>query len=279
MAAKQIILILQKPDGVAEIVKESSLDLITLPHPKGIPVVYISLSGHILELQSIQLKKHASWFVNQKVSSSGIFYMASKLDPRFLCLPFFEKAGTRFCPLDQIITPTEGCSKFFLTGSGGWSLDEISDVKDLGDDLIVYRFSESKTMEWLNRKVKRTATHFKAVRCSKKAAENVTFVGSFESSAQSSKSSKSAPSSSVVSSEPDTVDILMALQVVADYLTDTLAEKLVKHFGYSLSDLADTKSQSTKRKADWETELEVQSIAYFIRLFHKVEYSKVLRSK
>ena len=257
MTSKQIILILQKPDGDIEIVKETSLKLVTLPHPKGTPVVYISLSGNILELQSVQPKKHGSWFINQKVSSSSSFYMASKLDPRFLCLPFFMSNGTRFSPLDQIILCKDGCSRLDLTNSNRWKLDEIADVKDLGDDLIVYRHNEAKTMKWLISKVHKVANIFMSKRQCKISAENVTFVGSFDSSAQTSRSSKFDSTTTMIFTEPEKIDIKMGLQIVVDYLDETMTIKLLESLGFLMSDLADTKNQNMKRKADWETELEV----------------------
>ena len=257
MTTKQIVLILQKPDGIVEIVKETNLKLVTLPHPKGTPLLYISLSGHILELQSVQPKKYASWFINQKVSSSSSFYMASKLDPRFLCLPFFMNNGSKFSPLDQIILCKDGCSRLDLTNSNRWKLDEIADVKDLGDDLIVYRHNEAKTIKWLISKVHKVACIFLRKRQSIACAENVTFVGSFDSSAQTSRSSKCDSTPTMISTEPEEIDIKMGLQIVADYIDEMMTIKLVESLGLLMTDLGDKKNQNMKRKADWETELEV----------------------
>lgn len=260
---KQIIMLVQRDEGAVEIMKETSLDLVTLPHPKGSAIVYVQIAGKIMELQSIEPKKHASWFINQKVSSSSSFYMASKLDPRFLCLPYLEKYGSKFSPLDQIITLSEleGCSRIPLLSSSRWKLEEISDVKDLGDDLILYRFNEEKTLEWLSQKVNRTAVHFMSKRQEKKLQNSTTFAGSFESSAQSSaRSSNQSTNDSTKCStilEPEKEDILMAFQVVSDYLTLNMTELLLKRLDLLCSDLIDTQVQSSKRKADWENELEV----------------------
>jgi ribonuclease H2 subunit B len=263
MVMKQVIILVQRDEGAVEVMKETSLDLVTLPHPKGAAIVYIQIAGEIMELQSIEPKKHASWFINQKVSSSSTFYMASKLDPRFLCLPFLEKYGSKYSPLDQIITLSdlEGCSRIPLLNSSKWKLEEISDVKDLGDDLILYRFNEEKTLQWLNQKIDRTAAHFMSKRQSKKLQDNTLFAGTFELSAKSSaRSSNHSINDSTKCStilEPEKVDIQMAFQVVSDYLTVNMTELLMKKLGISGSDLIDTKLQSSKRKADWENELEV----------------------
>jgi Ydr279p protein family (RNase H2 complex component) wHTH domain len=269
MPAKQIILIVQKAGGETDLLRETSLDLITLPHPKGIPVVYIQIGGEILELQSVQPKKHGSWFINQVVSSSSNFYTASKLDPRFLCLPFLEKAGTRFCPLDQIITTSDiaGCSRMPLSNWNKWNLHEVADVKDLGDDLILFRFNESKTMDWLSGKVKRTANYFMKLRLLQSSAQNVAFVSSFQSSGQATISDKSG--TAAPHGEPDFSDVKTAVQVIADYLSDAMTEKLLKLFGLSTADCFDSKSQSVKRKTDWEADLEVMKYTFsFSGLFN-----------
>eukprot|EP01036_Dinobryon_divergens_P045504 gene45504-60803_t len=78
-----------------------------------------------MEIQSVQPRRHGSWFIDQRISSEGSLYLASKFDPRFLILPYLEKESSRFCPLDQIIGP-----KIPITGASSWKLEEICDVND-----------------------------------------------------------------------------------------------------------------------------------------------------
>jgi Ydr279p protein family (RNase H2 complex component) wHTH domain/Ydr279p protein triple barrel domain len=258
MSSNQIILLVQSGDGGAKIMKEAAFDLITLPHPKGMPVVFVQIAGELMELQCIEPKKRGSWFINQKVSSSSKVYVATKFDPRFLCLPYLERAGTKFCPLDQVVCTNDvvGCSRLPLTKSAQWKLDEITDVKDLGDDLILFRFNESKTLDWLSGKVKRTAVHFMNQRRQKMDMENVAFVSSFQSSIQANVNSKNSTTETQLS-EPNSHDIKTAVQVISDYLSESMSEKLLKVFGLSASDLTDTKNLNSKRKTDWEADLEV----------------------
>lgn len=257
--SKNIVIIVQNVNNAAGILEGAALDLITLPHPKGIPVVYIQIDGEILELQSVQPRSNGSWFINQNVSSSGSFYMASKLDPRFLCLPFLERAAAKYSPLDQIITTSDvqGCGRLPLSNSSRWRIDEIADVKDLGDDLILFRYNEVKTLKWLRGKVTRTARHFKTVRNSQLAAQNSSFVGSFQSSSQAPQSVINSSLVSSTTSEPDSQYIKTAVQVVSDYLSDSMTNKLLQEFNLSLADLNDLKNHSSKRKTDWEADLEV----------------------
>lgn len=268
--AKQVILLLQRTDGRAEIMKETDLNFKVLPHPKGdIPVLFVDIGGDIFELQSTQPKKQGSWFVNQKVSSNANVYMASKIDPLFLCLPHFE-SRTQYSPLDQIITLSDessGCERMSLNNSIHWKLENIADVKDLGDDLILYRYNETKTMEWLKAKIQRVARHLLSVRKSRASEQTTSFVSTFNSVGQSSSSSSSSTTNTmntIEHSEPESQDIRMALQVVTDYLTESMTIKIVASFGMDIKEMVVTKSQTQKRKADWEYELDIEkeTLAY-----------------
>ena len=130
------------------------LKFVTLPHPKfQTPVVFIIHGDNFMELQTSQFRKFNTWFINQKVISNNNLTLATKFDPKFLLLPFLEKYSSKFSPLDQILTDVEGCSRIPLSNFKNWQLDLCCDIKDLGDDLILYRYSADKTLNWLNSKV------------------------------------------------------------------------------------------------------------------------------
>jgi hypothetical protein len=98
------------------------------------------------------------------------------------------------------------------------------------------------------------------IRQSQMAAQNTAFVGSFQSSSQAPQSVINSSLVNSTPSEPDSQDIKTAIQVVSDYLTDSMTIKLLKEFNLSLSDLTDLKSHSSKRKTDWEADLEVTNL-------------------
>jgi hypothetical protein len=126
----------------------------TLPHPKfQTPVVYVIHGDNFMELQTSQFRKFNTWFINQKVISNNNLTLATKFDPKFLLLPFLEKYSSKFSPLDQILTDVEGCSRIPLSNFKNWQLDLCCDIKDLGDDLILFRYNADKTLNWLNSKV------------------------------------------------------------------------------------------------------------------------------
>ena len=149
-----IIIFFEKPTKSSpyEIISPKELLLKELPHPKQFHstgrTVFIQWSNDIYEMQSVQWKNHGSWFINQRVSSRKLFYLASKIDPRFLLLPYLEKAECKgkFSPLSQIII-ADGIEapRLPLENVPQWKMDEICDVNDkLGDDLILYRYNSDK---------------------------------------------------------------------------------------------------------------------------------------
>jgi len=254
-----MIILVQSQDGSYSIPK--NIRFCVLPHPKSsIDMIYAIVDKVIMELQSVQPRRHGSWFIDQRVSSDKDLYLASPVDPRFLILPYLEKQSTRFCPLDQIVV-----NSVPLEGSLCWKLDEICDVNDkYGDDMILYRFNQDKSLTLMKNKVDRTAILLAAER--KKRAAVAMTVLSFQNTAQSSKAgTKTALESSKNETDAEEEDIKTALQIVTEYLTDSLTTKLLNLYKMSSIDINksnsnsnNNESESLKRKADWEIQLEVE---------------------
>jgi hypothetical protein len=233
---------------------------IQLPDPKtGISVTFLQSGKKLLELQSSELRRHNSFFVNQRVSSDGRFYFGVNYDPRFLILPFLEKNALKFSPLDQIVTVSPNCSRIPLEDCKNWKIDEVADVNDkLGDDMILYRYNLQKVIQWLRKKVENTAKVIMKQRLEEKTSSNI--VNSVDFSFQSSKPvNLKEESGNVAEVEPSREDLIKAVLIVSDYVTDSASKLLCESFGFSQSDLSDTNTRKseTKRKSDWEEELEV----------------------
>lgn len=178
-AQKPSILIFQESE-----VPPTGLSLLTLPHPQQDEggVLFCQAGSRLYELQSVQPRKYGAWFIDQRVASDSSFLMATKFDPKFLLLPFLEKA-TRYSPLDQIITYVEGCDQIPLHHHSEWSMNDICDVNDqLGDDMILYRLNMDKTLLWLQTKVNNTALYL----CKKRIKTLRTQVSTFNMGGQSS---------------------------------------------------------------------------------------------
>ncbi len=178
---KDIVIIIQNPDRSNELISEITLQ--TYPY-QNTPKLFFELRSEIYELQVAQPRRFGSWFINQRVSSSKSIYFGSKIDPRFLCLPFFER-NTRYSPLDQIIVPVDGFSNLPLGNVKEWKLEEICDVNDKIDDSVVfYRYNVTKILVWLKFKVQRIAQTICKQRLSKASSTNPSFVRNFDISKQ-----------------------------------------------------------------------------------------------
>ena len=178
-----MIVLYQGIDGWEELEKSCNMQLISLPDVKnGDDNIYILQGDKILELQSANPRRFASWFIDQRVSSDSAIYVASRVDVKFLLLPYLEKESSKYRPIDQIVS-----SRFPLEHSSSWKLMDICDINDkLGDDMILYRYNESKTVIWLRAKVDRTAKVLCSQRRRKCLLENQLIVSNFNISAQSS---------------------------------------------------------------------------------------------
>lgn len=136
--------------------------VLALAHPRGgSPTQYLlTPSGHLCELQSFRPSgsKFGSWFVEQRVVSDGLLYVASPMDPKFLLLPVLEKHGAaRYSPLEQILAAEAEGAYMPLRKCQRLELHRVCDVNDqLGDDMILYRLNPDKALAWLAGKVERT---------------------------------------------------------------------------------------------------------------------------
>lgn len=142
--------------------------------------------GNIYELQSMQWRKYCSWFINQRVSSSKLFYVANRIDPRFLLLPFLEKASSNFSPISQILDSAGSTLASFKDNMKNWKLDEICDINDkFGEDMILYRLNFDKIMVWLKDKINRAAIVLSSQKRLKARTQNPLFANHFNHSVQS----------------------------------------------------------------------------------------------
>jgi len=233
------------------------LEKITLMHPKGIPVIFIKNGNDILELQVCEPRKYGSWFINQRISSNGSYSLATRIDPRFLCLPYLEKSD-KFSPLDQIITNHDGCDRIPLTNSKEWGLDCICDINNaFGEHMILYRYNETKTIEWLKGKINKISKTIAKQRIIKESKGNINFVSSFNSGVKVNILEETKNNDNNDDIKIDKDDIITAAQIVCDYLTEKMIGKLVTSLGIEESELYTT-AVSSKRKTDWELELEIE---------------------
>ena len=180
---KDVLILLKSEAGVTTYTS-SSLELIRLRIRDQVGVFCIA-NSEILELQKVDPALFGSWFINQRVSSSKHFFLASRIDPRFLLLPYILKNGHRYSPIDQLITPETDCDRIPTKNISNWKLEDMCDVNAKFEDMVLYRHNEEKMLNWLKTKVAATARILKSQRL-KKIASNSTLVASkFNMAAQS----------------------------------------------------------------------------------------------
>lgn len=252
--------------------------LLQVPHPRQDVTIICADpvstkdSSHFLELQSAQLGgKYGSWFINQRVVSSQSIYLATRMDPRFLLLPYLEQGGSRFSPIEQIIHSVDQqqqssgrTAKIPLEKINAWKMEEMSDINDkLGDDMRLYRHNPGKVIEWLRNKVNKVADVLARQRVEKQQSLNKasTFVLGGVHPAESCESLKSAPTRE---------EIKLAVEIVCDCVSESNASSLIDSFGFNTSEIG-AKSQTLKRKSDWEIALEVSH--HPISVFITAEFS------
>ena len=194
----------------------SLLDLLRLRTPKGQIGMFCMINAEILELQKVDPHQFGSWFINQRVSSSKHFFLASKIDPRFLLLPYIQKNGQRYSPIDQLITSETDCNRIPVENIRNWKLEDMCDVNAKFEDLVLYRHNEEKLLNWLKLKVESTARVLKHQRL-KKVASSTTLVSSkFNMTGQSSRVSAATESVDVVEDDAGFL-IILILQSLSAY--------------------------------------------------------------
>ncbi|RCN53395.1 protein family protein [Ancylostoma caninum] len=97
-----------------------------------------------------------SFFYGESVISDGAIRLLLPVHPLFLALPYFIDSKCKFAELEEIITDSE-CSSIAVLLHNDQFLRNVEKVADLKDvcDTKVYRFNESKALEWISERFQR----------------------------------------------------------------------------------------------------------------------------
>ncbi|KAJ3853762.1 ribonuclease H2, subunit B [Lentinula lateritia] len=155
---------------------------IRLPHPRtGLPTLFFpyqtALSSTISELQAVEPINARSWFIENEVISDGKLLLITPVDPAFLLVPILRSFSPKNGSLGQFRTADdifeEAAIKLEQSSSKDSSetisakdvatftsmncckdaLSRICDSQELPPDIMVYRFSPTKYIEYLKLKV------------------------------------------------------------------------------------------------------------------------------
>ncbi|PAV18546.1 ribonuclease h2 subunit b [Pyrrhoderma noxium] len=182
------------PNGYEELLSQEvngsqlqDLQFIRLPHPRTnvnslfLPATLTDGTSDILEVQKIAPAASRSWFLEGEVISDGSMVLLTPIDPAFLLVPLLKATCAQdgslgnFRTLDDILEEaasvlsrnregitdqTDNISSNDIIGLSSLTCviaaaRRICDFKDVTEDLVVFRYSHSKTMEYLIKKANR----------------------------------------------------------------------------------------------------------------------------
>lgn len=168
---------------------DHQVPFIRLPHPRtGFPALFLPveakdnagrISSQILEIQKVNPVDSRSWFIEDEVISDGRLVLMTPVDPVFLLLPILictqstNGSSGQFRPVDDILEEAAiVIQEQYQTRQEGYVLSEdvllftqmkctrnalknICDVKEITEDITVYRYSQERTLRYLRSKVLR----------------------------------------------------------------------------------------------------------------------------
>ncbi|KAJ7497514.1 ribonuclease H2, subunit B [Mycena latifolia] len=184
--------VLDLPTSVPSSSKPASRFL-RLPHPRtGLASIFLpyaprmddgSRRSAILEVQAVAPTNPRSWFIGQEVVADGKMLVMTPIDPAFLLIPILQAVypgnGDQgmFRPADEIFedaavnleqssTSTAGKDISLIVSKDDVlqftsleccksALNRVCDVKEITEDITVYRFSPEKVVQYLRVKVQR----------------------------------------------------------------------------------------------------------------------------
>ncbi|KAJ7496044.1 ribonuclease H2, subunit B [Mycena galericulata] len=163
-----------------------------LPHPRtGLASLFLPYfpkneRDAILEVQAVAPTHARSWFIGQEVVSDGKLLLMTAIDPAFLLIPILQSVYPengeqgKFRPEDEIFEDAAANLELASISTAGkdaslliskedvirftsleccrTALKRVCDVKEITEDITVYRFSPDKVVAYLRIKIERLST-------------------------------------------------------------------------------------------------------------------------
>ncbi|KAH8828238.1 ribonuclease H2, subunit B [Flagelloscypha sp. PMI_526] len=148
-----------------------------LPHPRtGLPALFLPKTADspdgrdsILELHSISPDEPRSWFMGDNIFSDGSLLMLTRIDPVFLLIPIILSVQPKdsplpFRPYDDLFEEADaklnsGCNLDIIALSRlscvQHAMQYLCDVQDVTEDLVAYRYSQTRLLDYAQKKVAR----------------------------------------------------------------------------------------------------------------------------
>ncbi|CAF4915534.1 unnamed protein product [Pieris macdunnoughi] len=207
----------------------NSFRIITLPHPAhGSPSKYVLDKSNKKMYEVVTFSEpFRSLFIGETVKSDGSIMLVTPVNPVFLALPRLrEQCTSRAVPLEDLLSEKGFHEIVEFIGD----LECVADLKGSAE-LKAYKYSEVKTIEWLESKVRKLATLLKNKQIHvTSGSSSATFVSSTLNN--------------------DSIDeefyLKYAHGIISEYLEDDLVDLLEKKFAFK-SELIESVG---KRKSD-----------------------------
>ncbi|XP_023193262.1 ribonuclease H2 subunit B isoform X2 [Xiphophorus maculatus] len=213
-------------------------DFVKLRNPSTDEASLYMLSAGDVQLYEVKAfeEDFHSWFVGQTVQRDGKLLFVTRMDPLYLILPYMIKSGQegKFQPVDQVVKDDEfpASSRLLSCTRSLTSLHHIAEGKEVGS-LKFHRYSQERTLNWLQKKVERTIVALKKKHiCVGEGVKSTTYVR--------------------VKTESDNQEedyLRYAHGLISEYISEELSKALLKHLGLpELKSAKETEPPSKKRK-------------------------------
>ncbi|KIK09908.1 hypothetical protein K443DRAFT_671222 [Laccaria amethystina LaAM-08-1] len=176
------------PSNLVDIRHDSPF--LRLPHPRTgslslflsskVPADASISKTRIFEVQAVAPPDERSWFIGDEVVADGRLLLITPIDPTFLLFPILQgtSSQTNFRTADDLFeeavrilitsVPSENAEKplldtkdifaFASMSCTHTALRHVCEVKEVTQGIVVYRYSPSKVIDYLRRKVMRLET-------------------------------------------------------------------------------------------------------------------------
>ncbi|XP_032424104.1 ribonuclease H2 subunit B isoform X1 [Xiphophorus hellerii] len=213
-------------------------DFVKLRNPSTDEASLYMLSAGDVQLYEVKAfeEDFHSWFVGQTVQRDGKLLFVTQMDPLYLILPYMIKSGQegKFQPVDQVVKDDEfpASSRLLSCIRSLTSLHHIAEGKEVGS-LKFHRYSQERTLNWLQKKVERTIVALKKKHiCVGEGVKSTTYVR--------------------VKTESDNQEedyLRYAHGLISEYISEELSKALLKHLG--LPELKSAKETEPPSKWSW----------------------------
>ncbi|EKX53245.1 hypothetical protein GUITHDRAFT_100952 [Guillardia theta CCMP2712] len=199
-------------------------------------VLYLHIDSKVLEVKRAKRNKYSCWFVGDSCIAEGDFFLATRVDPLFLALPFLEKARNktaehagRFCSKEQIFidNPDDESASILNSVTKQDDLSVLCDVQLVGDDQY-FRLSDDKVLGWMRSKVFAVVEYVVA-----------------DPSKEESMSEKIKLMEQADGIRSERERMIFGILLVGDYLAEQWVQSLKASFGVTAEHLTKTKEISS----------------------------------